>query len=864
MKNIFIPATRMFLLSLFAFFICGSISGKEMKWEKKGNEAVIVCNDGKEKKIVGSGYDPKFKPPGPYKSGFLWDDLYLANYTWARDADPSVKHPVHLVRIQYGEVVDCKFNGENAYDDVYYRFDDRRGDTEGIYFEVVRDGKRGIVALFGGQPKEIIPPVHTHFLPIRIVRYNVIRPYYSGKMKNNNYCFWGWLADLGLKPALYNHAGGLLISPSPADTYTAQLFMESGWKYKDEPDLEFSDLDWKTNKYPAMGATPVYGALATGPQYSGDGGLLYDDTDPQWPFPDYRQGVFFLRDPSGSHSFVCMAGVRNAVVTIPHIKFLHEFKSGEERFSNFRFGEDIDGSYMAIAPYEYYKGHDMTGFIDFGEKLTYIPPVFHADWTDRDVRPVRFRSLPCDTARVYTVSKDRANSPGMIHRLYSASGGKFIWDASHHAIVSQSGDRDGFIDIAVDCRRDSIVKGFITARADSVVLLSSVNDLAGMGEDKDSVGDNRLFRLLGGVGLANEKAGRYIAPVYDNIMSLHNLNESVPENWFGTARGGRIGMMIDSETVLDCIYQNISFEGDSVIVFTLYDWPRKARKMYHNYLTTSTSAFPYVVKIRTYNDTLLLSDNFDKLLARLSEAETELGIINRYYSALDVADITGRTDIVPYLNHCGAMAMENLILKKISTEDFKPTAATQRGLQFARDLYTAIDMQSGLERCEQLAENVREIQRQQEQQEQREQQRLEALRQQRAQAWADAAQALGQMAQGINNAVSQYNATKQANNAKRSSATPQRTSSGTSARTVKKSASPGFTNSAPKRYDGAILTLIGVYRDWNSKIIDMKVWPEKYNEADLRYAQQQMREIREKIKKYGGYQPKSDYEDWHP
>lgn len=854
----YLPAPfALVLFSLLALLLSFPLHAKEMKWEKRGKEAVIVCKDGKEKKIVGSGYDSKFKSPGPYKNGFLWDDLYLANYTWARDADPSVKHPVHLVKIEMGDVVDCSFGGENAYDDVYYRFDDRRGDTGSIYFEVVRDGKHGIVALFGGQPKEIIPPSHSSFLPIRLIRYNYIRPFYY--QKNNNYCLWGWIADLNGEPALYNHAGARLISSSPATTYSAQNFMGSGWKYKDESPLEFSDLDWKNNKYPVMGATPVYGALSTSPQYSGDGGMLFDNTGPQSSVPNYRQGVFFLHAPSCSHSLVCMAGERNAVVAIPHIKFFKEFRS-EEQFPNFRFGENIDGSYMAIAPDNIGKNREKAGFVDFGDKLTYIPPVFDADWTDTSVRPERFRSLPCDTARVYTVSKDRANSPGMTHRLYSAGSGKFIWDTPRHAIVSQSGDREGFIDIARGCNQDSIVKGFITARADSVVMLSSVGDLARMGEDKDSVGDNRLFSLLGGVGLANEKAGRYIAPVYDNIMPLCNLNDSLPENWFGTARGHRVGLVVDGETVLDCIYHNITSEGDSTLVFTLYDWPRKARKMYYDDLTTSTSNFPYVVKIRTDSDTLLFSDNFDKILARLSEAETELGILNRYYSALDVADVAGRADMMPYLKHYGAVAMENLILKKLSADDFKPTAATQRGLQFARDLYAELDMPGDLERCEQLAENVREVQLQQELQRQQEQQRLEALRQQRAQAWADVARALGEMAQGINNAVSQYSASKRTSSSsysrtrrsQPSTSTSARSSSSSHSTSTAKTKTPNFGNrkALELAYEQSKSTLMKYY--YGSYVWDLR---------EVRDIQQSMRETRAQAQKQGFTIYKSDLED---
>ncbi len=60
------------------------------------------------------------------------------------------------------------------------------------------------------------------------------------------------------------------------------------------------------------------------------------------------------------------------------------------------------------------------------------------------------------------------------------------------------------------------------------------------------------------------------------------------------------------------------------------------------------------------------------------------------------------------------------------------------------------------------------------------------------------------------------------------------------------------------------MSLASTYRDWRSTIIKMQVWPEKYNESDLRYAQQKMREIRKEIEKRGGTQPKDDLEDWHP
>ena len=43
---------------------------------------------------------------------------------------------------------------------------------------------------------------------------------------------------------------------------------------------------------------------------------------------------------------------------------------------NFRFGEDSDGSYFAIAPDKYGRERDKAGFVDFGEDLTYIPPRF--------------------------------------------------------------------------------------------------------------------------------------------------------------------------------------------------------------------------------------------------------------------------------------------------------------------------------------------------------------------------------------------------------------------------------------------------------------------------------------------------------
>lgn len=849
------------LLPLFvAFTLCIPALSQELKWEKHGNEAVIVYKDGKEKKIIGSGYDPKFKSPGPFKHGFMWwADLKLSNYTWAKHADPQVAHPVHLVHIQSGNVVDCDFQGLNAYDDVVYLFDDRgqlSADNIGdIYFKVWRDHKCGLVKIGGGKVYEIIPPQYNYVLPQLYIPVRYAARYYSQRRGEGR----GWIAIENDRHTFYDNHGNILVSPTTRSLYSGSFFVKDGYKLKLDHKVHAIGLDDKKNDYPAYGCTPFFGALATAPLGRGAGGTLFNDGEWDSPVWHLRQPVLFLH--SDDNVAVCMAGPRDRSVIIPHIRWLHELKDGETH-PNFRFGEDPDGSYMAISPDEFGRIRDMAGFVDFGEKPVYLPPVFRADWTAREVRPERFRSLPSDTTSVYYVRNERDNRPGMIHRLYSASAGKFIWDTPDHAVMGTNTGSDGFIDIALNNRTDSVVRGFITARADSIVIPASMVDLAAMGQVKAIVGGNRIFTFGGGVGLSNEGAGQYIAPVYDDITPMRTVAQAAPADWFLTRRGNRYGLMRDGTTVLQCVYDRVEAEGDSLVTFSLTSWPRKGYKYHDGRLNTiQLSPRPYFVYLRT-DSVGVVSDNFDSLLQSFANNGNEDVIKASYCSMLDMMVFSSRSDLFYPLTLTCAAAMEDLVGKKISADNYVPDTATDRGVKFAEELYNMLGMKEDADRCAMLARDVDAARMAFDQ---RINEQIEERRRQRAEAWVQLAQALGQLAQGINNSVSQYRASK--SSASRSVAAQPRTGAqrtSASSPSGKGATKRGVTVSAPpRRTDWTSLS--HTYDNWASSIIKMQVWPDKYyNKNDLRHAQQEMRDIRKMIEARGGYKSKSDLEDWQP
>lgn len=861
MKSKFRNTVLKLLIPLLAIAVCGNADARKMKWEKKGNEAVIVYYDDNGKKIVGTGFDPKYKHPGPFKNGFIWDDyITVANFTWAKDANPAAKHPIHLVKIQFGEVVDCNFDGLNAYDDVYYMFDDRgqrpTGECGGVYYEVCRDGKRGVVTI-DGRPREIIPTAYNHVLPILYIPTRYSERYYRERTGEKI----AWIAIGDGKNTVYDMNGNILISPTERDLYAGTFFVKEGYKLKHDYKAHFMDCYGKMKDYPAYILTPFTGVLATAPAGKGAGGALMDDRDRSSNFKHLRQPVFFL--DSDKDVSIFMAGPRNASVNIPHIRFLTEYKEGAD-LPNFRFGEDSDGSYFAIAPDKYGRERDKAGFVDFGEDLTYIPPVFHADWTVATVRPERFLSVPSDPAQVYFVRKEIDNRNGMINRLYSIPAQKFIWNTQDYAIRSSKGEYGGFIDIVPSCKSDSVIKGFITARADSVVILGNEEKLANMGKDKAIVGDNRIFTFGGGTGLANDSASRYIAPVYDDIESLRNVSPAAPEDWFTSRRGDRYGLICQGVTIMDCVFDKVAAEGDSAVTFTLNSWPRKGYKGIDGRLNTSEAPIvPYTITFRM--DSLgIVNDNSQKLFDRLFLIDNEDALKDMYYSLFDMISFSSKTELFYPLSLYCAMATEELLIKAISTDAGSAPAITNRGAEFARRLYDMIGLKEEAKRCSSLGEELNNVRREQaERLRLQYEQQQEAIRNQRAQAWAQLADALGQMAQGINSAVSQYQNTKRAN-VSRGTATVRNSSSASSSSVSsgKSTRSPGHTNSAPKRYEW--MSLASTYRDWRSTIIKMQVWPEKYNESDLRYAQQKMREIRKEIEKRGGTQPKDDLEDWHP
>lgn len=759
------------IIILLALLSCLNVSANEklFKWAKQGKEAVIVFINGKEKKVVAKGYDPKFKSPGPFKNGFLWDDLYIQNYTWVKHADPSKKHPVDLLSVCYNGYdqypkVETVLSG---FDDVVYLFDDRAGHTVpeyaatfGIYFKVKKDGKYGVVGLIKGKPQIIIPIEYDYFI-YQILFSPIHRTNQGDGVRLSR---WGWGTQNvdtngNITSTFYTHDGKLIISgQEDRFFYDALWYGEKGSIQKEinkrKPILGL----WanKREKLPScFTLLSYYGALAVVPKGEGAGGMFYSD---YWNTGLPRQPIFFLKGKNFENSMAWAAGERNTYVTIPE-SFLEVYSASNGR-GNFLIREDAIGSYMALSHPDYAKRNSYTGFVNFGSELVYLPPVFNVDFREPTARPERFLTLPSDSAHVFFVRAESKNKPDKLYRLYSTKAQRFIWDENDRCILSQEGSTNGFIDISTN---GTTVQGFISAKADSVVVLDSLSQLSQMGDDIVHEGDNRIFSYLSGVGVTNDMTGSYIAPVYEEIKPLRHIVASAPEGWMLTRRNSRYGLIFNGNTALECIYNKINTQGDSTVTFTLSSWPHKGyRDPIKKVLATSISkSSPYTICM-TFSDSIAVNDNFGKILSELSDIKDERELFETYYNLYDMCSYSSNQNFLNPLALQTANNMRHIVIEKLT--EGKGDFQSKEGVLFAQSLYSQMELDTDANNCQELANavesdiNVRQQEARRLQEE--EHARQQAQRQSRAEAWGQLAAALGQMANSINQALGNSRSSK--------------------------------------------------------------------------------------------------------
>lgn len=544
---------------------------------------------------------------------------------------------------------------------------------------------------------------------------------------------------------------------------------------------------------------------------------------------------------------------------------VNDYRGNDMPFTNHRPGE--------IPPFEEWEIADFEGEYSPAKMLVFDAPDNMAAYnalrhhfiphkgSTYDIKP--FHTFTSDTLSTYILSGDYGS------KLYNADLGKeLIPDATSIAPIPGS---NGFMSVSLP--GDSRPKAaFLTRDYSEAVILDSMEELPAIAKTTGETGTTRILDYKGNAGLYDSASGFALPCVYDSIVPVASIVDSIPDvigRLFLTYKNKQFGIVGSSAPVMGKVFDKIKRSPDGYGIMLEAD--------------VYNSPDSYILEIKCNDEgNLTFDDNIDKIFQNLFVKADKEDV--RYGHTIDYllhgmfkfAAHSDRPELLPRIYQSGAMIAVN---KALATSD-KKTAMTMLDKADELHLHAAIISETELSdldlpgirqslteyfRQQDIARAEAEAARQREAelQAQAQAEARERQRQERAQAWAQLADALGQLGQGISNAVGNYQASKASNHA---AASASRRPAAVSQSTAQQSTATASSSSAPAKKNHTADYANRKNFEWaydTAKGIVMEYYYGQYasNLREVQKAQESMRDTRAKAQKQGFSIYKSDFED---
>lgn len=455
--------------------------------------------------------------------------------------------------------------------------------------------------------------------------------------------------------------------------------------------------------------------------------------------------------------------------------------------------------------------------------------------------------------------------------LYNADKGKDL--ISSASSISLIPGMEGFLSVSF-ADKSTPKAAFITRDGSEAVLLNSMSDILSVAETVRTIGSAKILDYKGSVGLYNPTSGYILPCSYDSIMTVSEIIDSIPAsigNLLLSYKNKKFGISGSSASVMGRIFNKIERTND-----------RKGLIFKASIIASN----PYKLQVTAdENGSLVFEDNLDELFSdlipRIRNKIKDNSAYTHYMDdalrgMMEVSAYTGKPELLSRIYEIGARQSINKALEvneKRRAMEWLDKAGELYALAVAHSETELADLdiigirkrvaeyyrQQAIEQAE--AEAARKLELERQAREQAEAQKL--ARQQRAEAWMQLATALGQMGQGINNAVSNYQASKARNRiVRRQTYTPSTTYSGSSSSSGSSLASSSTSKTTAKGNNLGNRKMLEVAYD-TAKGVVMKYYYGKYtwDWASVQKSQQNMRDTRATAAKYGYNIHKSEFED---
>lgn len=530
-------------------------------------------------------------------------------------------------------------------------------------------------------------------------------------------------------------------------------------------------------------------------------------------------------------------------------------------FTNHRPGE--------IPPFEEWKIADFEGEYTPARVIVFDAPDNMAAYNVQRHHFIPHKGSTYDIKPLHTFTSDTLStyilSGNYGCKLYNADLGKeLIPDATSIAPIPGS---NGFLSVSLpgDPRPKA---AFLTRDYSEAVILDSMEELPAIAKTTGQTGTTRILDYKGCAGLYDSASGFALPCVYDSIVPVASIVDSIPDvigRLFLAYKNKKFGIVGSSAPVMGKVFDKIKRSPDGRGIMLDAD--------------VYNSPDSYILEIKCNDEgNLTFDDNLDKIFQNLFVKADKEDV--KYDHTIDYlllgmfkfAAHSDRPELLPRIYQSGAMIAINTAL---ATSD-KRTAMEMLDKADELHLHAVIKSETELPDLdlpgirERLIEYFRQQdiaraeaeaarQREAELQAQAQAEAQARQRQERAQAWAQLADALGQLGQGISNAIGNYQASKASNRAaasapRRPATVHQSSASSSSSSSASAQRNPAADFFNRKNFERAYDTAKGIV---------MKYYYGQYawNLREVQKAQESMRDTRAKAQKQGFTIYKSDFED---
>lgn len=530
-------------------------------------------------------------------------------------------------------------------------------------------------------------------------------------------------------------------------------------------------------------------------------------------------------------------------------------------FTNHRPGE--------IPPFEEWKIADFEGEYTPARVIVFDAPDNMAAYNVQRHHFIPHKGSTYDIKPLHTFTSDTLStyilSGNYGCKLYNADLGKeLIPDATSIAPMPGS---NGFLSVSLpgDPRPKA---AFLTRDYSEAVILDSMEELPAIAKTTGQTGTTRILDYKGCAGLYDSASGFALPCVYDSIVPVASIVDSIPDvigRLFLAYKNKKFGIVGSSAPVMGKVFDKIKRSPDGRGIMLDAD--------------VYNSPDSYILEIKCNDEgNLTFDDNLDKIFQNLFVKADKEDV--KYDHTIDYlllgmfkfAAHSDRPELLPRIYQSGAMIAINTALatsdKRTAMEMLdkadelhlhavikSETELPDLDLPGIRERLIDYFTQQDIARAEAEAARQREA----ELQAQAQAEAQARQRQERAQAWAQLADALGQLGQGISNAIGNYQASKASNRAAASAPRRPATVHQSTASSSSSSSAPAQRNPAAdffnrKNFERAYDTAKGIV---------MKYYYGQYawNLREVQKAQESMRDTRAKAQKQGFTIYKSDFED---